>query len=174
MKSADNRPAWSSFETGYHRARRALAVVQRAGVVCLLALAPVIVASRTAYGQDLPDSGSPGSAIWTGDSMIIWGGYKRNPGKPPDLLNTGWSLNPVGGGVWTRLTNMAPLSARTHQVAVWTGKEMIVWGGGNGSSRPTGFASGMGRSARAAAAGGGLFGEGGDARAGGGGGCEAR
>ncbi len=134
MKSADNRPAWSSFETGYHRARRALAVVQRAGVVCLLALATVIVASRTAYGQDLPDSGSPGSAIWTGDSMIIWGGYKRNPGKPPDLLNTGWSLNPVGGGVWTRLTNMAPLSARTHQVAVWTGKEMIVWGGSKAPS----------------------------------------
>ena len=60
--------------------------------------------------------------------MIVWGG---NGGH---LLNTGGRYNPsTDSWTATSLTN-AP-TARVSHTAVWTGSEMIVWGGiDNGSS----------------------------------------
>ena len=59
--------------------------------------------------------------------MIIWGGYK---GNPPVVVDGGWSLEPVTG-VWTELPTGAPISPRSDQIAIWTGKEMILWSGDN-------------------------------------------
>ena len=50
--------------------------------------------------------------------MIVWGGYSG--------LNTGGKYNPSTDS-WTP-TATAP-SARSSHTAVWTGTEMIVWGG---------------------------------------------
>jgi len=59
--------------------------------------------------------------------MIIWGGsdYDTNPHK---LLNTGGIYNPQTDE-WkpTSLEN-APLEREGH-TAIWTGSEMIIWGG---------------------------------------------
>jgi N-acetylneuraminic acid mutarotase len=64
--------------------------------------------------------------------MVIWGGYYY--GGSNYYLNTGGKYNP-GTDSWadTSLAN-AP-TGRDFQTAVWTGSEMIVWGGydGNGT-----------------------------------------
>jgi len=54
--------------------------------------------------------------------MIIWGGSNGS-----NYLNTGGRYDP-GMDSWTATNNLAP-SARYSHTAVWTGAEMIVWGG---------------------------------------------
>ena len=81
---------------------------------------------------DAPTARTAHSAVFTRidgtDQMIVWGGQDAN--QTP-FANT--------GGVWkrssdrwtpTRVTN-AP-SGREGHPAVWTGREMIVWGGDDG------------------------------------------
>jgi N-acetylneuraminic acid mutarotase len=66
------------------------------------------------------------SAVWTGSEMIVWGG--GGVGGFGDYFNTGGRYNP-GSDSWTPTgTSNAP-SPRTGHTAVWTGSEMIVWGG---------------------------------------------
>jgi len=56
--------------------------------------------------------------------MIVWGGQDANF----ILFNTGGRYDP-GADTWaaTSVTN-AP-DARADHTAVWTGSEMIIWGG---------------------------------------------
>jgi len=62
------------------------------------------------------------TAVWTGEEMIVWGGWAgrrlRADGAAYDPRTRSW-----------RLIAPSPLSPRQHHVAVWTGEEMIVWGG---------------------------------------------
>ena len=61
--------------------------------------------------------------------MIIWGGF--------DNLNTGGRYNP-GTDTWIPTsTNNAPSGRQSH-TAVWTGTDMFVWGGYDGSVLNTG------------------------------------
>lgn len=69
------------------------------------------------------------TAVWTGEEMIVWGGVEGDS-YPERLLTDGAAYDP-GSDTW-RATAPAPLSPRERHVAVWTGEEMIVWGG----SRP--------------------------------------
>lgn len=65
------------------------------------------------------------STIWTGSELIIWGGES---GPNGDVLHDdGAAYNPTTG-TW-RVLPSSPLSARVGQSAIWTGTEMIVWGG---------------------------------------------
>ena len=65
------------------------------------------------------------TAVWTdsGSEMIVWGG--ANSGS---YLNTGGRYNPVTD-TWTATGTTNAPSARFNHTAVWTGSEMIVWGG---------------------------------------------
>jgi len=65
------------------------------------------------------------TAVWTGSEMIIWGG---DDGGPYVLFNTGGRYNPSTDS-WTATTTVNAPSARAAPKAVWTGTEMIVWGG---------------------------------------------
>ena len=69
------------------------------------------------------------TAVWTGSKMIVWGGGLDGT----TTLNTGGQFDPVANS-WlaggTSLTN-AP-TARIRHTAVWTGSQMIVWGGFDG------------------------------------------
>ena len=68
------------------------------------------------------------SSVWTGTHMLVWGGYgpteacprscARDDGAAYDLNTNSWALMAPSG-----------LSARGGHRAVWTGKEMVVWGG---------------------------------------------
>ena len=67
------------------------------------------------------------TGIWSGSEMIVWGGGNSG-GNTVTRLNSGAKLNPVTN-TWTPISlSSAPLARRYHS-AVWTGSEMIVWGG---------------------------------------------
>jgi len=80
-----------------------------------------------------PSAGAPTlralcSAIWDGTEMIVWGGYNGNTYGARTVLNSGGRFNPVSG-TWTPLSLVHAPAARDAHVGLWTGKEMIVWGG---------------------------------------------
>jgi N-acetylneuraminic acid mutarotase len=86
----------------------------------------------TSVGSSVPDGRLAHTAIWTGAEMIVWGGQPRimAPGKPSP--NTGGRYIPATDSwVPTSIGDGVP-GARTFHSAVWTGKEMIVWGGWGG------------------------------------------
>ncbi|MBL9145369.1 MAG: hypothetical protein JNM99_16950 [Verrucomicrobiaceae bacterium] len=68
--------------------------------------------------------GPMSGAVWTGNELIIWGGFNRATGS----LGTGARYNP-SNDTWTTIpTAGAPLD-RINHANVWTGTELIVWGG---------------------------------------------
>jgi hypothetical protein len=83
----------------------------------------------------LPDAPMPGyahSAIWTGEEMIVWGGSddyesEGNDGFPKSFLSIGAAYDPDSDS-W-RTIESSPIEPRGWHTAVWTGEEMIVWGG---------------------------------------------
>jgi N-acetylneuraminic acid mutarotase len=75
-----------------------------------------------------PDGRLLHSAVWTGSEMIVWGGGGHGPG---DDLNTGGRYNP-NADTWTTTSTENVPTARDWHTAVWTGSEMIVWGGDAG------------------------------------------
>jgi N-acetylneuraminic acid mutarotase len=72
-----------------------------------------------------PDGREGPTSVWTGNEMIVWGGTVQNG---ITVLNTGGRYNPsTNSWTATSLTN-APDARRFH-TAVWSGNEMVVWGG---------------------------------------------
>ena len=67
--------------------------------------------------------------------MIVWGGINGT------ALNTGGRYNPATNTWTTTSTANAPRGRILHG-AVWTGSEMIVWGGGGGSGQGDYFNTG--------------------------------
>ena len=63
--------------------------------------------------------------IWTGSEVIVWGGC-INGGV--QYSNTGGRYNPNTDG-WTTTNTINAPDARGGHTAIWTGSEMIVWGG---------------------------------------------
>ena len=75
-----------------------------------------------------PEARGGHTAVWTGTEMIVWGGTQ---GFPFDDLATGGRYNPITDSwIATSLGN-APFGRHSH-TAIWTGTEMIVWGGAVG------------------------------------------
>lgn len=83
---------------------------------------------------DAPSARLYPSAVWTGKEMIVWGGTRAF--NADSFLADGARYNP-STDTWTRMAK-SPLSPRIGADAVWTGKEMIIWGGMGGSfAKPT-------------------------------------
>ncbi len=77
------------------------------------------------------------TAVWTGTKMIVWGG--RDSSGPP--FDTGGIYDP-STDTWTETGSVGRLlSPREHAVSVWTGSEMLIWGGVNGSYYPNDIGS---------------------------------
>ena len=57
--------------------------------------------------------------------MIVWGGSGNT-----FQVNTGGRYNPITDS-WTAISTTSAPAARYRHTAVWTGSEMIVWGGSN-------------------------------------------
>ncbi len=73
------------------------------------------------------------TAVWTGREMLVWGGYQdaqsRYQGAHSDAhLNSGGRYDPASD-TWKPITTKGAPSRRSFNSVVWTGKEMIVWGG---------------------------------------------
>lgn len=90
-----------------------------------------------ANGSPAPRYGH--TAVWTGTDLIVWGGTAggfAGPGNGIDFnFNDGARYTPATG-VWTPLPTTNAPSARYGHSAVWTGTEMIVWGGMSGNFLP--------------------------------------
>lgn len=84
--------------------------------------APSARAGHTAVWAD-PASAQTGT---TSPVMIIWGGSQSSNDATP--LADGASYDP-GHDTWTPLTTANAPSPRVGYSVVWTGKEMIIWGG---------------------------------------------
>jgi hypothetical protein len=70
------------------------------------------------------------TAVWSGSAMIVWGGQDVKgaalaSGALYAPATDSWTPTPAGAG--------SP-SARTAHAAIWTGTDMIIWGGRNGSA----------------------------------------
>jgi len=72
-----------------------------------------------------PDGRVSHTAVWTGSEMIVWGGDNC---LATCTVNTGGRYNPSTDS-WTATSTTNAPESRTHYTAVWTGTEMIVWGG---------------------------------------------
>ena len=59
--------------------------------------------------------------------MIVWGGITF----APNYLNTGGRYNP-NTDTWTATSLANAPTPRADHTAVWTGVEMIIWGGFDG------------------------------------------
>src|SRR4029077_15089581 len=74
-----------------------------------------------------PTARSGHTAVWTGSEMIVWGGHGDF-----DLLgyyfNTGGRYDPSTNS-WTATSTADAPDGRYRHTAVWTGNEMMVWGG---------------------------------------------
>jgi len=66
------------------------------------------------------------TGVWSGSEMVVWGGYFSD--STNHYLNTGGKYNP-GTNSWTATSTTNVPAARTAHTAVFTGSEMIVWGG---------------------------------------------
>jgi hypothetical protein len=61
------------------------------------------------------------SAVWSGDRMIVWGGYDLSD------LDTGGRYDPVTDS-WEPISTLDAPTPRSRHPAVWTGREMVIWG----------------------------------------------
>jgi hypothetical protein len=66
------------------------------------------------------------AAVWTGEEMIVWGGYQG--GSYPEKLLADGAAYDLRSDTWRTIAR-SPLSPRESHAAIWTGIEMIVWGG---------------------------------------------
>jgi N-acetylneuraminic acid mutarotase len=73
-----------------------------------------------------PSERSSHTAVWTGSEMIVWGGYVVDGNS--HWLNTGGRYNPVLDSWTATSTTNVPTGRITH-TAIWTGGEMVIWGG---------------------------------------------
>jgi N-acetylneuraminic acid mutarotase len=67
------------------------------------------------------------TAVWTGSRMIVWGGVGLITAT--DIYNTGGRYDPAADSWAATSTGANVPSVRQNHTAVWTGTEMIVWGG---------------------------------------------
>ena len=71
-----------------------------------------------------PSSRYGHTALWTGDRMVVWGGFEVGSGP----TNTGGRYDPLTD-TWTPVSTTSAPAVRYVHTAVWTGGAMIVWGG---------------------------------------------
>jgi len=85
-------------------------------------------------GPGVPLGRSQHSAVWADGTMIVWGG--RISGTLPYNTSTGGRYLPSSDS-WTSTQAVGNPAPRALHTAVWTGSEMIVWGGldANGAGR---------------------------------------
>lgn len=68
--------------------------------------------------------------VWTGTDMIVWAGCGANAGFCSGSFGDGGRYNPTTD-LWVPISTVSAPAARHQFPAVWTGSQMIVWGGGD-------------------------------------------
>jgi len=74
---------------------------------------------------DIPVARARHTAHWTGREMLIWGGTNDN-----GVVSDGAAFDPAEAETpWRPISSVEQPSARCRHASVWTGTELIVWGG---------------------------------------------
>ena len=76
---------------------------------------------------------SAAAHAWTGQELVVWGGYDRSREGDSHIAGDGAAYNP-STNVW-RMLPASPLGPRSDAVANWTGKELIIVGGHGSDGR---------------------------------------
>ena len=79
-------------------------------------------------GAGVPTARHDHVAVWTGAAMIVWGGH-RSP-FPNTIFDTGARYD-AAHDAWQATSTPAglPVGGRYTHSGVWTGEQLIVWGG---------------------------------------------
>lgn len=104
---------------------------------------PAIDRWRPVPMTDAPSARAEFTTVWTGSEVIVWGGHRSDFTVRPTLIertDTGAAFDPRRYA-WRAVESLGAPSARDRHAGVWTGSEMLVWGGLSG----TGPASSGGR-----------------------------
>jgi N-acetylneuraminic acid mutarotase len=80
-------------------------------------------AAASTFHQIIPRDECP--MIWTGSEVILWGGLALNNAA---TLDTGGAYDPATDS-WRTISQSQNPSPRRYHSAVWTGSEMLFWGG---------------------------------------------
>lgn len=95
---------------------------------------PVIDTWQKLNSMNAPKVKYNHSAIWIGTEMLIWGGLQWWEEEGIFFyLNKGYRYNPAID-VWQPISTEGAPTARNRYSVVWTGTEMIIWGGDDGYS----------------------------------------
>ena len=101
---------------------------------------------RTTSGVNAPFPRKQHTAVWTGTEMIVWGGCGLGSEHSCQIFSGG-RYNPVTD-TWAATSIAGAPAPRINHTAVWTGTQMIVWGGCtfvNDACTPTALGNGGGR-----------------------------
>jgi N-acetylneuraminic acid mutarotase len=80
-----------------------------------------------------PTARSYHAAVWTGSRMIVWGGYSGSLSDPKIYYRDGGTYDPLTDQ-WSPIQSSNSPQGRIYMSPVWTGIEMLIWGGGQFNS----------------------------------------
>jgi hypothetical protein len=83
-----------------------------------------------------PYAAACATSVWTGRELLYWGG---DASCQEGLVHDEGAAFDPGTQTWRRLP-AAPIDGRSSAAAVWTGEELLVWGGWKGGLRADGAA----------------------------------
>lgn len=90
---------------------------------------PVADAWTPTSTVEAPSARSNHSAVCTGSAMIVWGGTVGSTPPSCSGQRSDGGVYDAAADTWTPTSSTGQPSARYGHAAVWTGTEMIVWGG---------------------------------------------
>src|SRR5438270_12554429 len=102
----------------FARVLAALALLTLAG-----AAGPATSSAGWSRLADPPFLRSGSVRVWTGQELLVWGGY-----EPDGTFRADGAAYDVGLRRWRALPP-APLRGRADSAGVWTGRTLLVWGG---------------------------------------------
>lgn len=89
-------------------------------------------------GANAPPSRGWHTAISTGDEMIVWGGEDEGSRQ----LRQDGARYDARRALWQPMSPVAAPAARRYHSAVWTGTEMLIWGGDRSATADDGLGDG--------------------------------
>lgn len=91
----------------------------------------------TSTGAPTPREGASG--VWGAERLLVWGGWAGGP-----YQGTGGIFDPTAGaeGTWAAMSTEGAPAARAEHTGVWTGGDLLVWGGCGEDLCPTIYGDG--------------------------------
>lgn len=94
-----------------------------------LAFTPETSSWRLLSSEGAPSGRVLPAGVWSGEELIVWGGQEAgSTNRVSVTLADGGAYRP-DSDTWRPLSTDGAPTARSMHGAVWTGKEMLVWGG---------------------------------------------